>query len=60
MFYQPNFFSFMLRIVYTLLSQHNSRYWTSEIQACNLGQFAWRSTRSTESMTGIRRIKLVN
>ena len=56
-FISPTFFSFMLRIVYTLLSQHNSRYWTSEIQACNLGQFPWRCTRRIESMTGIRWIK---
>ena len=60
MFYPPYFFLFMHRIVYTLLSQDNNRYWISEIQACNLGQFSRRCTRRTESMTGTRWIKLVN
>ena len=59
-FIRPTFSQFMHRIVYTLLSQDNNRYWISEIQACNLGQFSRRCTRRTESMTGIRWIKLVN
>ena len=52
---QNSLYSFILYLASTIC-----RYWTSEIQACNLGQFSWRYTRSTESMTGIRWIKLVN